>query len=189
MKTQQKIFYCFLIVFVLLDIVLFLKLRSLSTSPTLEIVNHLALPLRVDKKGLLALLQESGFIRDGTTFNLQNEVSYKPKRIVFTFNEMADGQKGFIQAFYVHDKQVAGYDVSQTADNYQIDFYFSLEYLKGLNNQDLNYAFKSFPLKAILYLAKVHQKKQRLNAADWEEINRLLPKFLKKYDFIRLAKD
>jgi len=189
MKTQQKFFYCLLIVFILLDVILSLKLRSLSTSPTVEIVNHLALPLRVDKQGLLNLLQESGFIQDGATFHLQNEVSYKPKRIVFTFNEMAAGQKGFIQAFYVNDKQVAGYDVSQTADNYQIDFYFSSDYLEGLDGQGLNYAFKSFTTKAILYLAKVHQKKQRVDAADWEEINRLLPQFLKKYDFIRLAKD
>jgi len=189
MKTGKKIFSFLLIVFVLLDVILFLKLRSLSTSPSVEIVNRLALPLKVDKEGLLNLLQESGFIQDGAAFHLQKEINYRPKKIIFTFKEMVPGQKGFIQVFYVNDKQVAGYDVLQTADNYRIDFYFSSDYLDGLDSQDLNYAFQSFPIKAILYLAKIHQKKQRLDTSDWEEINRLLPKFLKKYDFIHVAKD
>jgi hypothetical protein len=40
MKTGKKILYFLFIVFVFLNIVLFLKLRLLLTSPTIEIINH-----------------------------------------------------------------------------------------------------------------------------------------------------
>jgi len=40
MKTGKKILYFLFIVFVFLNIVLFLKLSLLSTSPTIEIINH-----------------------------------------------------------------------------------------------------------------------------------------------------
>ncbi len=189
MKKYQGIFYLLLPALVFLNIALLLKLRSLSASPALEIVNYLAYPLKVEKKELFAFLQESGFIQDGTTFHFQKETTYRPKKIILAFDEMTAGQKGFIQVFNVHDKPVACYDLSQTDDTYQINLYFSLDYLSGLDNQALDYAFKSFPTKAILYLAKVHQKKQRLKEADQQEIYQLLPEFLKKYDFIRVAKD
>jgi hypothetical protein len=188
MKTGKKILYFLFIVFVFLNIVLFLKLRLLSTSPTIEIINHLPLTVKIDKKKLLSLLEESGFIQNDTAFHLQREINYRPKKIVFTFKKMIPQQKGFIQAFQVNGKQVAGYDVAQTNDNYQIDFYFSFDYLSGLDSKELSYAFQSFPTKAILYLAKIHQKKQRLDASDLKEINQFLPGYLKKYDFIQTAR-
>lgn len=190
MRAGKKILLFLFIIFLLLDIGLLFKLRSLLTSPSVEIVNQLPfLALKTDRKKLLALLEESGFLQDSVTFHFQKETNYRPKKIILVFNEMTPQQKGFIQAFQVNDKQVAGYDVDQTADNYRINFYFSSDYLNGLDDEDLSYVFRSFPVKAILYLGKIHQKKQRLNTSDLKEINLILPDYLKKYDFIQAIRN
>jgi len=70
----------------------------------------------------------------------------------------------------------------------QINFYFSPDYLSQLGDGDLRYSLLSFPVRSLISLGRIHQKRERLTVDDKKEIDKSLSGYLKAYDFIEVEK-
>jgi len=193
MKKVGWLALLLLVIFLLIDVFLLVKLSSLKRKSntnqetitlkieTISLVK--GFNTKLDNKKIMALLRESGFLnKNNLVLNLETLKEYSPQKVVFSYQPLPFPLPPLIEAFYVNDQLIYGYNVTQDPNIYSVNFYFDQAYLNKTAKPEVDYTLRSSLVEAVLYLGAIHQKQKVLSSTDREEVVKKLPDFLKQYE-------
>lgn len=196
MGGRTKYLLVLLVLVLTIDVFLWIRVNSSlfinkilppkKVPPQIVVKNYYpGITVSVDYQRMISFLREVGFLQDNQVVDPELLTAYNPKKIVLAFYKEEDLRKQpLIEVFKIQGIDAFGYVVFSSVQEYRLEFYLNPIYLDQKEAGDIRYSLNSLLIKAVVYLTKVAEKKERLGEEERRQIQEESIKFLKKFSII-----